>query len=164
MKLREARSFCDQLRDTLSLGGGLLAVDIKYGKSIDQDDDTTNKMEWDETGRTGRCISYDWDHEKRNLAWPELWPTPAFDSRNLYRAYIGLGSLPPPISAELTAIRDENTTYEFIAPDSLSFQIDPVLPSTLGTEELIGYGYIELSFAGNGFFSWQPLSRYWDHV
>lgn len=53
MTLREARSFCDQLRAALSLDGGLLAVDIKYGKSIDQDDDTTNKMEWDESGTTG---------------------------------------------------------------------------------------------------------------
>lgn len=61
-------------------------------------------------------------------------------------------------------MRDENTTDEFIAPDSLYFQIDPVVPATLGTKELIGYGYIELSFAGNGFFSWQPLSRYWEHV
>ena len=162
--LAEARTFCDQLRNILSLRDILLAVDIKYGESIDQDDETTNLMEWNETGTTGRFVQYPWDHEGRNLPWTELWPGRDAEVRHLYRASIGLGRLPKPVGTELMAMRDEKTSHEFVAPDSLSFQIDPVLPATLNTTELFAYGYIGLSFSGNGFFSWQPLSRYWEQA
>jgi len=165
--VRELRAFCDRLRETLSLRDSLLAVDIKYGKSIDQDFDSTNKIDWEETGTSvgmGTSTGFPWDHEERTGSWAELWPKPAYDSRVLYRAYIGLGSLPCETSRELTAMKNRETTYEFIAPDTLSLQIDPVRPETLDGKALDYdcYGFIGLSFAGNGFFTWQPLPKYWE--
>jgi hypothetical protein len=165
LKLHELRAFCDQLRKILALRDVYLGVNIKYGKSIDQDLESTNKINWDESGIIGQTVSYDWDYKKQNLPWPELWPKVAFDSRRLYRAYVNLGSLPKPVITELTAMRDRETTYEFIVPDSISVQIDPVCPATLSSEtEDTCCGFVELSFSGNGFFTWQPLSRYWEAV
>lgn len=143
-----------------------IGVDIKYGRAINQDYDTINKTEWDESGIVGLCVDYEWDHEKRKAAWPDLWPEPAFDSRVPYRAYIELGSLPRAVCAEFTATDPKQRRDTFIAPDSLGLVIDPVRPRTLGGEtlEFDCYGFVKLSFAGNGYFTWQPLARYWENI
>ena len=160
----ELRRFCDRLRDAVATGGTGRTVQFKYGASIDQDYETTEQIHWDESGVLGQPVEYPWDHAKQGT-WADLWPADAADeTRRIYRGYVGLGNLPPKVSRGLTATRNEQATDEFIAPDALSLQIDPVCPGTLDTAELTAYGLIQVAFSGNGFFSWQPLARYWKQV
>ena len=157
------RRFCDRLRDTVATGGKDRVVKLKYGQSADQDFEPIIRMDGlsEHSAQTREC---EWDHHKQGV-WGELWPAETADeARQIYRGHVGLGNLPPKVSRGLTARKSQDAVDELIAPDTLSLKIDPVCPCTLETEELTAYGLLEVSFSGDGFFSWQPLERYWKQV
>lgn len=164
LSVGELRRFCDRLREAVATGGTGRAVRLKYGARVDQDYETTEQANWDEAGVLGKVAEYPWDHAKAG-AWGELWPAGADgEARQVYRAQVELGNLPPKVSRGLTAARSEQAGEEFIAPDALAVEINPVCPATLATAELTAYGLIQVAFTGDGFFSWQPLERYWKQV
>ena len=165
MTLGMLRDFANRLKDSgLTRHSRLTALDLKFGKPIDSDYEDTMPMEWNDAGTTGRFLKYPWDYESRDNEWLELWPSPERNDELIYRAYLSIGSLEKDVSKALTAMASHETTYEFIAPDQLSLEIGPALPSTMETEEPICFSLFSVRFSGNGFFTWQPLSAYWDSI
>jgi hypothetical protein len=165
LTLGDLRIFANRLKESgLASPSRLSALELKFGKPIDSDYEDTMPMEWDESGTTGQFLEYPWDHESRGKDWPDLWPSTERDGELVYRAYLSIGSLEPDVSKALTSMASKETTYEFIAPDQLSLEIGPALPSTLETEELVCFSLFSVRFSGNGFFTWQPLPAYWDTI
>ena len=163
--LGDLRAFADRLQSSgLCRPSRLTALELKFGEAIDSDYEDTMPMEWNEAGTSGRFLEYPWDYEARDKDWNDLWPSQDFAEKRLYRAYLSIGSLEPAVSKALTAMSSPETTYEFIAPDQLSLQIGPAIPSTLETEEPICFSLLSVKLSGNGFFTWQPLSVYWDAI
>ncbi len=157
----DLHTFCTQLRAVFPFGAALQRVQVKFGRAIDQDFETTQLMKEVAPGMM-QFVEYPWDHEKRDAPWEDLWPSPKRRKQVIYRAEIGFGSLPKEISREFTAISPDERN--FIAPDSLSLSIGPFAPETLSKQNDECLGFIHLSLSGNGCFTWQPLEKYWDQI
>jgi hypothetical protein len=158
------RAFAEHFQKAgLARQSRLTALKLKWGKAIDSDYEDTMPMEWTAAG-TGRFLEYPWDHESKGKGWPDLWPSNDMNDKQIYRAYLSLGSLEPTVSKSLTAMASEETAYDFIAPDQLSLEIGPAIQSTLETKEPICFSLFSVNLSGNGYFSWQPLSSYWNAI
>jgi len=128
---------------------------IKYGESIDQDYETTNLMDWDESGVFASPRDYEWDASWNDVLWTDLPASLAAETRSIYRAYCLLGWLSEESCSALTRSSDE-APESGIWPDSISIEIDPICPTMLSDEELVCTGLISINFSGNGYFSWGP--------
>jgi len=130
-------------------------LQLKYGECIDQDYETTNLMDWDESGIFGSPRDYKWDGSWNHVLWNDLPASLATDTRSIYRAFFGLGLLTNESSSALTRQRDEDPGSG-IWPDTFSIEIDPICPTILSDEELVCTGLISINFSGSGYFSWGP--------
>ena len=158
------RAFANQFQEAgLARQSRLSALKLKLGKPIDSDYEDTMPMEWTAAG-TGRFLEYPWDHESSEERWLDLWPSSDMDDKQIYRAYLSLGSLEPTVSKALTAMASKETAYEFIAPDQLSLEIGPAIQSTLETKVPICFSLLSVNLSGYGYFTWQPLSSYWNSI
>ena len=169
----ELRRFCDELRAAFALRDVLLHVGLQYGANDPAAFDATQEVSWNESLTIGTLpLEEDrepeqWHHERTQLPWPQLWPESDNDARTIHRAYIHLGALTKDASRDLTA-HNPDKARAFIAPDGLSVSINPAYAMTLGTEfpedQDLCYGFLQLGFSGNGYFTWQPLEAYWQAV
>jgi hypothetical protein len=161
----DLRAFADRLQGAgLTRPSRFTALELKFGEAIDSDYEDTMPMVRNKAGNSGMLLRYPWDYEARDKDWADLWPAYDLAEKRLYRAYLSIGSLEPAVSKALTAMASPETTHEFFAPDQLSLQIGPAMPSTLETEEPICFSLLSVRLSGNGFLTWQPLAAYWDAI
>ncbi len=170
--LGELRKFCDGLRTTLAVRDDrLLRVELQYGANDAETFDAAHEVKWDASGTVGRLPleeerqSDGLHHERHAAAWNTLWPGINLDGQPILRASVHLGSLSEAASEDLRAVHPDGSARSYIVPDGLSVSISPVYAMTLATEppedEDECYGFLGLSFHGNGYFTWQPLEAYW---
>lgn len=184
------RSFCDALRQRRGLRDSLLYVHLGYGRPSQAAFDATHSLTWNAAGSLATRPLNDDDDEDDNGptpdhvgdgpgSWSELWPGERSRVASLFSkvkradqtvhlAQIGLGTLTPEEWAQLGA-RDPNDPYSCSAPDSMGLSIGPFRANTLRTEppeEPIErfQGGFAVCFVGNGYFTWQPLARYWEAI
>ena len=159
------QTLSDELRAVVSSSFDRQTVQLNYGDVIDKDRETTHPMK-EVYPNMWQLVDYSWDHEKEGTEWEKLWPKPAYRAKSVYRGYVSLAWLPQEISTEFTATHPTDNSC-FIAPDSLTLSINPFSPAALGDEEERDVcGFVSLSFAGNGYFSWRekPFDAYWQQV
>ncbi|MEM7014462.1 MAG: hypothetical protein AAF585_23625 [Verrucomicrobiota bacterium] len=101
------------------------------------------------------------DVEASGKPWSQVWEGAnlANLNSNIYRSYCFLGDLPDHVFEALSAA-DEHDQTCFIGPDGLSISANPVCPELLEADEVVCAGLVELSFSGQGFFTWKPISEY----
>jgi len=133
------------------------SASVKYGDRIDQDYETTNLMDWHESGgsRWGTIKEYKWDKKYNQLPWTNIAAKFAKIKKNVYRAHLSLGWLTKDSCTALTRWSDKDP-QSGICPDSLSIEIDPICPTILTDEELVCTGLVSINFPGNGYFTWGP--------
>jgi hypothetical protein len=163
----QLREFSARMRESISFEPWLQGVAFKYGKSIARDLKSTNLLT-EIAPNMWQSLSYKWDHEANtgDCAWEELWPAPKQDAKSVYRADITFGGLPNTVCEEFKAIHPTDQSC-YIVPDMASLSIDPFSPAALSDEESHDIiGFVSLSFAGNGYFSWRkdPFGSYWQAV
>ena len=161
---RDLQTFATSLQRTLDIPGSQdVLVHLKYGNSPSQDFDSPNQLARNQGTNSYRTLRYQWNVENRGLlSESHIWNKAP--SKNIYRAYVSLGKLPKQHMYNLLAMANPNSQKEFIAPDSVSIQIDPIIPCTLASVNLECIGLMAISFSGYNYFTWQPLSIYWEHV
>ena len=157
----EWKRFAEALRSAVEVDQSSKGtLRIKWGDRIDQDYDDTNEFDWDDSGMIGTPREFPWDIEIDNQPWEALWQNASVNGGNVYRSYLALGALTPDACRSLGATGDSDDG-SYIAPDSVSLSANPVCPATLDAEEMVCTGLLEVSFAGNGYFSWgRPYADY----
>jgi hypothetical protein len=124
---------------------------IKYGPRVDADEQTTNVVDWDESGVIGTVGEYPWDRSDTYPSLAELVDDLAHDDGTLYRAYVSLGSSHPEIVSALTREPSEQNEVA-LCLDSMSFSIGPVLVGGLDSQAPAFAGWLGLSFSGPGYY------------
>ena len=157
------RNLCDVVRVNFSLSDSPLGAKIVY----ETNDAVAPGISWNEANTIGVCEEdlwkpQKWDHANSRMAWQQLWPVTTPDDTLIRRASVNLGSLPQLLGEELTVSSKDGSSY--IAPVELSVSVGPVMPMTLddGLSPNECYGNLKLSLSGMGYFTWQPLSAYWE--
>jgi hypothetical protein len=141
-------------------------VRIDYGSEIDTDIDI-EEDEDDDDEPSVLLISTEnetWDHQAEEGAWADLWPPEACLQKTVSRASVCMGWLTKPSSNDLTSQRSPDDWNSSISPDMISFTVGPALTNTLASEEPICPGFISVRLSGNGYFTWQPLDKYWNQI
>ena len=131
------------------------STSLKYGDKIAQDYETTNLMDWHDSGgsRWGTIKEYKWDKMYGQLPWTEICAKFAKAKKNVCRAHLSLGWLTKDSCTALTRWSDKDPSSG-MCPDSLSIEIDPICPTILSDEELVCAGLVSINFPGNGYFTW----------
>ena len=157
------RNFCDVIRSKFSLSDSVLGAKIAY----ETNDTVKPSISWHGAKTIGICEEdlwkpQKWDHTKSRTSWQQLWPVTTPDITLIQRASVDLGSLPQNLGEELTASSKDGSSY--IAPVELGVSVGPVIPMTLDDDLSPNecYGNLKLSLSGMGYFTWQPLSAYWE--
>jgi hypothetical protein len=163
----QLKQFSIRLREIIDFQPWIQTVNLKFGKNIARDLKSTNELK-EVAPFMFKTVAYKWDHESggRDRPWIDLWPKSRFEQKSVYRSHLIFGGLPSEVSRELQSMHPD-PQKGFIAPDMASLSIDPFSPGTLGDEEPRDImGFLTLSFAGNGYFSWRddPFGTYWREV
>jgi hypothetical protein len=136
------------------LARGELLCRLKYGSRVDDDDRTTDALEWDKSGTIGTVSEYPWDVSRTFPSVAALADALAADRRSVYRAYLVLSELHPDIVAALTREPSEENEVG-LCLSGLSFSIGPVLVAGLLSDAPALAGWMGLSFSGPGYcYSW----------
>jgi hypothetical protein len=150
---RQIAAFVRELAATgLIVPGGLpVSCKVKYGPRIDADYETTDLVEWDESGIIGTTKEYPWDRDAKFATLPELADSVTNDQRTVYRAYLSLGTADPDIEAALTR-QPSSENVEGLYPSDVSFHIGPQIVQGLASDEPAAVGWMALTFSGPGYF------------
>ena len=142
LRPRDLQTFATSLQRTLDIPVSQDAlVHLKYGSSPRQDFDSPNQLARNQGTNSYRTVRYQWNMEKRGrLSESHIWNNSP--SKNIYRAYVGLGKLPKQHMNNLLAMANPKSQKEFIAPDTVSIQIDPIIPCTLASVNLECIGWL----------------------
>jgi len=144
--------FVSELAATGALAGDETPLcQIKYGPRVDADEQTTDVMQWDESGIIGTVCEYPWDRSETFPSLAALSEALTTDDRRVYRAFLSLGGVVPEIVAALTRQPSEQNEVG-LCLYGLSFSVGPVLVAGLGSEFPVFAGWIGLSFSGPGYF------------
>ena len=128
---------------------------IRYGPRVDADEQTTDVIDWDESGVIGTVGEYPWDRSDAHPSLAALADALMADGGTVYRAYLGLGALRPEIVAALTREPSEENEVG-LCLSGVSFSVGPVLVAGLGSEDQTFVGWMGLAFSGPGyFFPWE---------
>ena len=124
-----------------------LSLKVKNGRAIDQDRHDTSRLVMLMPG-LGQYEDIEWDVTVSAQGGFDGLVNPiANDQSAIYRAYINFGFLPS-TSRITRQPSDQNTVGLY--PDGLSFLVEPVQSSNLGTE-CWHVGWLALSFSGHGY-------------
>lgn len=128
---------------------GLRALKLKFGESIDQDDDGLLWTEETVPGVSELC-EVEWDVHLERTTLRQMLDSLASDDRRVYRAFLGLGA---PTGGVLRPITRENSPENEIdyCPYSLSLEIGPIESYDLQSEAPLHVGWIGLTLSGYGY-------------
>lgn len=133
---------------------GSFSIQMKFGSSIDSDDNGTIREEEVAPGLYS-IHDIEWDiadSELRSL--DEVIEIARRSEDGIYRATISLGNPAKEIFADITRVNSPENAVDF-CPDTISLEIGPVHAGFLDTEEPHRVGWISLSMCGRGYlFPW----------
>ena len=161
------QSFWNDIILEASKPSTLNCVKLKYGNSIDQDYQSTNMIDWgpEDSNHSliGFCREYEWDYRIEGKPFEQSWPDLSLCDKILYRAdVLSINSIRSDLQRELVYnIEDE---HRYFSPDSIGLHIDPAVPCTLGSTDLLCVGLIRIDLSGYGYFCWQPITKYWEQI
>jgi hypothetical protein len=143
------------VRDLVATGALVGAEEVlcqlKYGRRVDADEQTTDGIDWHESGVIGAVGEDPWDRSDTHPSLAALATALTADGGTVYRANLGLGALHPSIVAALT--REPSAENEVgLCLSGASFRVGPVLVAGLGSEDQAFAGWMGLAFSGPGYF------------
>jgi hypothetical protein len=143
--------FIARIRDTGTLAdSGFGSLNVKFGQSIDQDDERTY---WEEPTVPGifELHEIEWDLCRRDRPTVEqIIASLASDQRRVYRAHVGLGMPIDDVRLPITRKNSPENKINFF-PDKLSIAIGPIECFRLGSDCLHHVGWIGVSLSGGGY-------------
>lgn len=184
LSVEELRRFTETLRLQLGLRDVNTRVWLRRGTASEPAFDASHGLVWNAAGTLESLPPGYWrrfqpmDHTASDQNWEALWPKPSLWSRlgwqreekAVHAASMNIGSLTREASLELGA-KDPTAAESYFAPETALFTVGPCSPYTLATNAPLDdeasdhcHGCLALGLSGNGYFSWQPLDRYWAGV
>ncbi len=139
----------------VSTDGYPMTIELKFGKAIDQDEKPS--LEYEQVYKTiwaPKESDLDLEEERRSLK--SVSSVLSGKKKTIYRAFIGLGAATKEIFDHLARIKSpENETD--LTLDSWSLQIDPIMSSSLGSDDQFFVGWISVGISGYGYlYPWTP--------
>lgn len=129
-----------------------LAYQVKFGKSVDQDDRGTTWCESASGSWIGVVRSIEYDAEDRNV--PDLAnladALDGLSERPIYRAWLGLGDLVRPVYDALWREPSEENEKQLGFNLGWSIEVGPIESHDMGGEGPFRVGWLAVSLSGQG--------------
>jgi hypothetical protein len=156
------REFLRFLHDLCSAGvfeaRGATVLQIKFGRTIDQDEKSTMvEVPLEDEPGVSLIRDIDWDVDEPKITLEDAAEMLKGEDRAVYRAFAFIGTVNPAITAALQTRRPDDGEENLALWDG-SVSIGPVRVCSLGGDREFQVGWMDVGIGGNGYL-WPWTAR-----